>query len=83
MSRDPSRELDHFRDALYAKAERDAEERGQEQQPSGHPHRSFDHERHIEIAVPVPAPAPRSGDSRNVLYDPIVATGSVRRKYAR
>jgi hypothetical protein len=69
MSRDPSRELDHFRDALYAQAERDAEERAQEQPPSKHPHGSSDHVRHPEIVVPVPAPDPRSGDSRNVLYD--------------
>jgi len=69
MSRDPSRELDHFRDALYARAERDAEERAQQQSPSGRPHRSSDPERHAETAVSRPASDPRSSDSRNVLYE--------------
>jgi hypothetical protein len=69
MSRDPSRELEHFRDALYAKAERDGEEPAQEQHPSGRPHRPSDQERQVAVPAHRPAPDPRSGDSRNVLYD--------------
>jgi len=62
MSRDPSRELDDFRDALYAKAERDADERAQEVPPS-------DLKRQMGTPLPVRAPDPRSGDDRSVLYD--------------
>jgi hypothetical protein len=69
MSRDPSRELDHFRDALYAKAERDAEEREQQQQPSGGPHRPSDQERQVPVPASRPVPDPRPDDSRHVLYD--------------
>jgi hypothetical protein len=69
MSRDPSRELDDFRDALYAKAERHAEERSQEQPPSGNPERSPVNERQVGPAAPPPAPDRRFGDDRNPLYD--------------
>jgi hypothetical protein len=69
VSRDPSRELDHFRDALYAKAERDADERSREQQPPGNSERSSDHEHQVRSPIPPPAPEPRSDDSRDVLYN--------------
>lgn len=69
MSRDPSRELDDFRDALYAKAERDADERAQEQQPTGNPWRPADHEHPVETPIARPTPGPRLVDSRGVLYD--------------
>lgn len=69
MSRDPSRELDHFRDALYAKAERAAEERAQEQQPAGRPHRRSNQEREVPVSASRPVPDPRSDDSRHALYD--------------
>jgi hypothetical protein len=69
MSRDPSRELDDFRDALYAKAERDAEERNQDQQPLGSPERSSGSERQVGVANRPAASDPRFAESRGVLYD--------------
>ena len=69
MSRDPSRDLEHFRDALYAKAERDAEHRAQEQRASRRPHQRADQERQTPLPVSQLASEPRSGVSRDVLYD--------------
>ena len=69
MSRDPSRELDDFRDALYAKAERDAEERSQEEHPARNPGRSSDQQRQVSTLLPLPTSDPRVDDSRVVLYD--------------
>jgi hypothetical protein len=50
-------------------AERDADERAQDQQPRGNPERSSDHEHQVRPPIPPPAPEPRSKGSRNVLYD--------------
>jgi hypothetical protein len=69
VSRDPSRELDDFRDALYAMAERDAEERSREEHPAGNSGRSSDQERQVRTLAFLPAPNPRVDDSRGVLYD--------------
>jgi hypothetical protein len=69
VSRNPSRELDDFRDALYAKAERDAEERSQEEHPPRNPGRSSDQERQVSHLPPLPTPYPRADDSRGVQYD--------------
>ena len=69
MSRDPSRELDDFRDALYAKAERDAEERSQDEHPARNPGRSSGQERQVPTLPPLPTTDPRADDSRGVLYD--------------
>ena len=69
MSRDPSRELDDFRDAIYAKAEREAEERSQEEHPARNPGRSSDQERQVSTLPALPTPDPRADDSRGVLYD--------------
>ena len=68
MSRDPSRELDDFRDWLYAKAEREAEERGQDQ-PLGTAGPSSDSRRHVGVATLPAAPEARFSESRTVLYD--------------
>jgi len=68
MSRDPSRELDDFRDALFAKAERDAEGHAREQQPVGNLDRSSDQDHEIPTPAPL-APELRFEDSRSVLYD--------------
>jgi hypothetical protein len=65
MSRDPSRELDDFRDALHAKAERDSEEHPHEPHPAGNLRQG----RHIPTpTLPVESEA-RFQDSRSVLYD--------------
>jgi hypothetical protein len=69
MSRDPSRELDQFRDALYARAERDADERAQGESPAPNPDRSFPPERERQTTLPLPRPESRLDDSRGVLYD--------------
>ena len=69
MSRDPSRELDDFRDALYAKAERDAEGRSEDEHPARNPGRSSDQERQVSTLPPLPTPDPRADDSRGVLYE--------------
>jgi hypothetical protein len=69
MSRDPSRELDHFRDALYARAERDANERAQEQSPAPNAGRPFERERALATRPALSLPDPRCEDSRSVLYD--------------
>jgi hypothetical protein len=67
MSRDPSRELDDFRDALHAKAERDAEPACNEQ-PGGNFDRSEQDRKIIAPALPI-EPEPRFRDSRGMLYD--------------
>ena len=67
MSRDPSRELDDFRDALHAKAERDVEERAPDPQPRGNPERSSDPER--QAATRTAASDPRFEGGRSILYD--------------
>jgi hypothetical protein len=69
MSRDPSQELDDFRDALHAKAERDAEERAHDRQPLGSPKRPSGSERQVGVATRPAAPDPRFAESRGVLYD--------------
>jgi hypothetical protein len=69
MSRDPSRELENFRDALQAKAEREAEERARDQQPSARPERSSSPEQRPAPGVRLPAPDSRFVESRGVLYD--------------
>jgi hypothetical protein len=69
MSRDPSRELDDFRDWLYAKAEREAEERAQQQPPPNHAERASSPERQSATAGSQAAPDPRFAESRSVLYD--------------
>jgi hypothetical protein len=69
MSRDPSRELDDFRDALYAKAEREADERANRQPLLDHPERSSGPERESATRVPPSETDPRFADSRGVLYD--------------
>jgi hypothetical protein len=69
MSRDPSRELDDFRDALYAKAEREADERANRQPLLDHPERSSGPERQSATRVPPSATDPRSAESRGALYD--------------
>ena len=69
MSRDPSRELDDFRDAVYAKAERDAQERSGREHPAGNPGRPSDQERQVSTLPRLPTPHPRADDSRGVLCD--------------
>jgi hypothetical protein len=69
MPRDPSRELDDFRDALWAKAERNDEQRVQEQFPAVDRDRSFPSEHGRRTACDLPAPEPRFDDPRGVLYD--------------
>jgi hypothetical protein len=69
VSRDPSRELDHFRDALYANAEREADEHTGQQPHLDHSERASGPERPPAARVPPPATAPRLADSRSVLYD--------------
>ena len=64
MSRDPSRELDDFRDALHAKAERDAEPARK-----GQPAENLDRKQDRKLPTSPLAPEPRCRDSRNVLYD--------------
>jgi hypothetical protein len=69
MSRDPSRELDDFRDALHAKPRRDPEGHVRQHQPAG----NFDHSSEQDREIPTPtrplAPEPRFEDSRSVLYN--------------
>lgn len=65
MSRDPSRELDHFRDALYAKAEREADEHPGQRPHLEHCERAPGPERQSATA----ATDSRIADSRGVLYD--------------
>jgi len=69
MSRDPSRELDDFRDALHAKAERDPEKHAREPQPAGDFDHSSEQDREIPTPAPPLAPEPRFVNSRSVLYD--------------
>jgi hypothetical protein len=69
VSRDPSRELDDFRDALYARAERDARERSLEEHPAGNPGGPSDPERQVSPLPRLPTPRPRADESRGVLYD--------------
>ncbi len=69
MSRDPSRELDDFRDALHAKAERDSEEHPHEPHAAGNLDRSSGQCRHIPTPTLPVASEPRFEDSRSVLYD--------------
>jgi hypothetical protein len=69
MSRDPFRELDDFRDALYAKAEREADERASQHPTPDHTERSSGPERQSAARVPSLATDPRFANSRGVLYD--------------
>jgi hypothetical protein len=69
MSRDPSRELDDFRDTLYSQPEREADERASQQLPPDHPERSSGPERQSATRVLPPATDPRFANSRGVLYD--------------
>jgi hypothetical protein len=69
MSRDSSREIDDFRDALHAKAERDSEEHSREPQPAGNLNRASGRDRDMLTPAPPLAPDLRFGDSRSVLYD--------------
>jgi hypothetical protein len=69
LSRDPSRELDDFRDALYAEAERSADELAHNQTLLRNPERPSDQEHQLGAAAPRPALDPQPTDSRSVLYD--------------
>jgi hypothetical protein len=70
MSRDPSRELQHYKDWLYAQAEPAGLEKAREPQPaSSNRDRSSHQERHIGTTAPLPAPDLRHKNSRGVLYD--------------
>jgi len=69
MSRDPSHDLEDFRDALYARAELEAEKRSEEQSIAGRTARSSDLDRPRKLVGAVPGPDPRLDDSRGVLYD--------------
>jgi hypothetical protein len=69
MSRDPSREFDDFRDALYAQAELEADKRAQEQSSAPNPGRDSEPER-VPTTEPVfPPPDSRLKHTRSVLYD--------------
>jgi hypothetical protein len=69
MSRDPSRELEHYKDWLYAKAERDLPDDARERQPASNRDRSSDRERNAGTTSALPAPDLPLADSRSVLYD--------------
>jgi hypothetical protein len=68
MSRDPFRELNDFRDALVARAERDADEHTPPRPPAGSG-RSRHPDRPVETVPALPSPEPRFEDHRTVLYD--------------
>jgi hypothetical protein len=69
MSRDPSQELELYKDWLYAKAERDSPDDAREQQPAPNWDRSTDQARPVETAPTLPTPDLRLAGSRGVLYD--------------
>lgn len=68
MSRDPSRELDDFRDWLAAKAEREADARVEQQRPEP-PRDNTPSQPHRDAAERGHAVAPQLAEPRQLLYD--------------